>query len=209
MTDNALKTPLALSLERFGQRKAQDAVEQLGKALPCSVVEVLSSGIVKVKFEVDAAPFTLPQITVPIGAPEYIRYPVQVGDKGVVFPANARLGGLTGLGSGVASLSQPANLGALTFFWLGSTQWSETEDSMALVMYGPNGVIIRDTGSGTVITLTPGGLTIDLGGPMTINTAGNDVTVDGGGDVIVDGISFLDHVHGGVKTGTDKSGPPE
>jgi hypothetical protein len=207
MSDNALKTPLALSLERLAQRKAQDAIQQQGKALPCSVVEVVSSGIVKVKFEVDAAPFTLPQVTVPIGAPEYIRYPVQVGDTGVVFPASVRLGGVTGLGAGVPSLTAPANLGALTFFWLGSTQWTAAEDTQALILYGPNGVIIRDTESGTVITLTPGGLTIDLGGPMTINANGNDVTVTGG-DVIADGISLQNHVHSGVQTGGSNSGPP-
>lgn len=210
MSDNSnvLKTPLQRSLEEFAHKRIQDAVQVAGKALPCSVVEVVSSGIVKVRFEVNAGVWTLPQVTVPIGAPEYIRYPIQPGDRGVVRPADARLGGLSGLGEGTPTLDQPANLAALTFFWLGSSNWTAPTDPQTLELYGPGGVILRDTASGTVFRLTPTGITIDLGGPLTINSNGHDVTVTGGGDVKAGSVSLKTHIHSGVQTGGGNSGPP-
>lgn len=207
--DEHLKIPLFQSLEAVSRQRVQDAVQLAGKALPCSVSEVVSSGIVKVRFEVNATPWTLPEVTVPIGYPEYIRYPVQVGDKGVVRPADARLGGLSGLGSGTPTLDQPANLSALTFFWLGSSNWTAALDPTALEFYSPVGpVIIRSADGMTKITVSNGGVVIDLGGPLTVNSNGHDVTVSGGGDVIADSISLKHHVHPGVQSGGDSTGQP-
>lgn len=143
MSDNHLKTPLAQSLQRFAHSRARDAIQLTGKSLPCSVTKVVSSGIVKVSFEVNAAPFTLPQVTVPIQYPKYIRYPITVGDLGLVIAADARLGGLTGLGSGVADLSTPANLAALSFVWLGSTKWSDPVEADALQLY--DNLVVKPT----------------------------------------------------------------
>ena len=208
MSDNHLKTDLKVSLQAFAKGKAQDAIQLTGKALPCTVSKVISSGIVEVNFEVDAGPFTLPRIQVPIEYPEYIRYPIQVGDKGFVIPADVRLGGITGLGSGTPNLSRPANLAALTFVWLGNTAWTDATDPNALELYAPNGVIIRDTDSTTTITLTPDGITIELGGDITINSNGYDVNVTGGGDVIAETISLKTHTHSGVTTGGGDTGEP-
>lgn len=132
-----LKKPLGRSLNDLAQQRARDALQSSGRSLPCSVTAVVSSGIVTVKFEVNAAPFTLPSITVPVMMSRYVRIPVQVGDMGVVLAADARLGGVTGLGSGVANLSEPANLGALMFCPLGSTAWSEV-DLDTTVIFDPS-----------------------------------------------------------------------
>lgn len=157
-----LKTPLAKSLSSFAEKKINDAFQLTGKGLPCSVVSV-SGAIVTVKFEVQNIPFTLPHVTIPLFGPEYIRYPIKAGDKGAVIPFDAYLGGMSGLGGGVADLTQRANLSSLVFMPIGNAHWT-TVDANAVVIYGPNGVVIRDTGSGAVITLTPTGIDCKVGG---------------------------------------------
>lgn len=191
MADNAQKTPLAVSLDRLGNVKAADAIGQLGKALPCSVVSV-SGSIVTVKFEVQSG-YTLPNITCPVFGPQYIRYPLQVGDKGVVFPADAYLGGVSGLGGGVASLTTPGNLSALVFFPIGNATWSAPDDPNAVVIYGPTGVIIRMADESVVLDLNPskvditgsvrisGNLSVGTGASGSFTTpAGQTVTVQDG-----------------------------
>src|ERR1700743_2257306 len=103
MADNAQKTPIAQNLSRFSQASSQNETQALPKALPCSVVSV-SGAIVTVKFEVTSV-YTLSNVTMPLFGPEYVRYPIQVGDKGFAVPADAYLGGMSGLGGGTADLS--------------------------------------------------------------------------------------------------------
>lgn len=167
--------------------KVADTVQQLGKALPCSVVSV-KGAIVKVKFEVQSD-FTLPNVVVPHFGPEYIRYPTQPGDKGVVFPADAYLGGITGLGGGVANLTNRGNLSALVFFPVANSNWSAV-DPNAVTIYGPNGVVLKDQQTRVSLTLTPNGIVINLGGG-TLSIINGDVRVirssGGTGNLSVDG----------------------
>lgn len=171
MADNAQKTPLARSLNRFAEQKILDAMQLLGQQLPASVKAVAGS-IVTVNFEVNAAPFTLPTVTIPLFGPEYIRYPIQIGDKGFVVAADAYLDGMSGLGAGLTDLSMPANLAALVFFPIGNKTWSAPTNPNALELYGPDGVVLRDAQKRTIITLTPDGITITL-------PAGKAVTING------------------------------
>ena len=135
MDGNSQKTPFAQSLQILSHARAQDAVQALGKGLPCTVAEVISPGVVTVNFEVAANPAPLPHVTMPVGKPPYINYPIQVGDIGVALSADLRTGGLTGLGSGVPSLQDTVgNLSAMTFFWLGKKS-ETTLDPDALVLY--------------------------------------------------------------------------
>lgn len=188
MADNAQKTPLGISLNRFAQGKANDAIQNLGKSLPATVVSVRGA-IVQVKFEVQSN-FTLPNVTIPLIGSEYARPPIQPGCKGVVLAADAYLGGMSGLGGGTADLTPPANLTALVFAPIGNSGWTMV-DGNAFVIYGPNGVVLRDTGSGTVLTLTGGGIQITTSGDVKVNT-----------------ISIPHHVHSGVQAGGGNSGPP-
>jgi len=161
VADNAQKTWLALSLNRLAQKKAVEAIQQMGKALPCSVAAIPVAGvpIVTVKFEIESAPFTIPQVTVPLFGPEWIRYPIAVGTKGVVFPADAYLGGMSGLGDGVAQLNQmPGNLSALVFFPIANKNWTASESPNSLVLYGPDGVIIRNTEKTVTLTISAGSI---------------------------------------------------
>jgi hypothetical protein len=196
MANDALKTPYGRRVNELALKRAGDAIQLEGKALPCSVVSG-NGTFVLVKFEVQSV-FTLPQVLIPVATSEYFRMPLQPGCKGVVLPADAYIGGVTGRGGGIASLDRQSNLANLVFIPVGTTSFPVVPDGFAVV-YGPTGVIIRDQASGTVVTVTGSGVTIQL--------TGGNVTVTGG-DVIADGVSLKTHTHGGVEPGGGTSGPP-
>ena len=196
MPTNAQKVPLAQSIGLAAQRASESRVQRLGKVLPCSVVSV-DGALITVKFEMSAAPQTLPQVQMPLFGPEYIRYPIKAGDKGVAVAADAYIGQMSGMGSGVADWREPPNLGALVFLPIGNKTWSAV-DARAVTIYAPNGVVLRDTDSKVTLTLTPTGVAIDLhnNGNITISNGNLHVT----GAVIAgygtgDQVGLQSHVH--------------
>lgn len=180
--DLSQKLPLARSLNRIAEQQALDALHQLGKALPVQVTAVNGS-IVTVKFLVQSKTFTFQSVTVPVAGSEYMRLPIQEGCLGVVFPADTFLGGVTGLGSGTASLVAPANLSALIFFPVGNTNFSATDDPNKIVLYGPQGSVIRsmDKTVGLILDKT-NGATIDVpaGKTLTVTSLPTAPTGPGG-----------------------------
>jgi hypothetical protein len=144
MSGNYQKTPFFTSLARHGRREINTALELTGKALPASIVTMMGS-IATIKFELTNIPFTLPNVTMPIAGSEYIRLPLQAGCKGVVFPADARLGAVSGLGGTSTDLSTPGNLSALVFFPLGNKGFAAPEDANQLELYGVDGALIKST----------------------------------------------------------------
>lgn len=178
MSANWQKTWLTDSLNRHAERKSTEAINRTTRALPCSVVSV-SGAIVTVKFEVQSG-FTLPQVTIPLFGPIYIRYPIQPGDKGMAIPADTYLGGMSGLGGGVANLTQRANLTALVFLPFGNTEWSAV-DPQAVTVYGPNGVVLRDTGSNSTFVLTPQSITMVGKNSVTISSGSTTMTLNESG----------------------------
>lgn len=154
MPNDAQKLPLSRTMEQWGGRKWQAAQDLLGKSLPASVVKVVSSGIVTVKFELANVPFTLPQITVPFLGSEFVRIPIQVGMLGWVMSADAYLGGVSGLGGGTADLSPLPNLANLVFSPVGNSAWSATDNPNAVVIYGPDGAIVRTVDKSSMLTVT-------------------------------------------------------
>ena len=155
----------------MAESMASQAIQLLGKALPCSVLAV-SGSIVTVGFELTNIPFTLPSVTVPMFGPEYIRYPTQVGDLGAVFPIDTYLGGISGLGGGVADLSMRANLSSLVFFPVGNKNWSAPTDPNKIELYGPDGAILRTKDNTSALTVSETGMIakIPAGDTMVINT---------------------------------------
>ena len=235
MPSNSQKIPVALSLHQAMNRSAENRVSLISKCLPCSVVSV-EGAIITVKFEVKSDPIVLPQVKMPLFGPEYIRYPIQTGDKGFAISADAYLGQMSGLGEGTADLSIQPNLSTLSFMPCGNKNW-ETVDANAVTIYGPNGVVVRDTQKNCTLTLTPDGYTIDLGtnpldattgsitvtagGTVTLNLGANPlnitsslVTINGNLKVTgtIDwgpsGTGAATHHHSGVATGIAQSGPP-
>jgi hypothetical protein len=146
------------NMHNFADQKIATAMQMAGKTLPASVV-ARSGNMVTVSFLLRDIPYTLPQVTIPLFGPQYIRYPMQPGDRGIVIPADTYLGGASGLGGGTADLTPPANLSALVFLPISHTEW-ESVDGQVLTLYGPEGVTIRDAGSKTTFLLTPQSITI-------------------------------------------------
>lgn len=147
MADNAQKTPIASSAQKVALHKALDQIHNLGKELPASVVSIdPTNAIMTVKFETDGT-YTLPEVTIPLDGPEYTRYPIQKGDKGVVRAGAVNISNMSGLGSSTApsSYTWPGNLAALIFHPIGNKNWVPTDDPNAHMRYGPNGTISRDT----------------------------------------------------------------
>jgi len=196
---NGQKTPFNLSINRHVEKKSDEIVDlKKAKALPCSVVAVsqtVGGAIVTVKFEVDTG-FTLPNITIPHFGGEWIRYPVQIGDKGIAIPSDTRLNEMSGIGSGVADLTTKGNLTGLVFMPIGNANWTAPTSKLKLELYGKDGVIIRSQdGGANYIQITEAGITIH--GTVTVT-----------GDVIADGISLKSHRTSLVQPGSGTSGVP-
>lgn len=232
MADNYTKLWLQKTTNKAAINRAKQVIQQTGRALPCRVVSV-NGALVTVAFEVNAAPLTLPNITIPKAESPWVRMPTQVGDKGLTVPSDVFLGGVSGLGSGTATLAPVGNLAALVFLPV-SNKNSPPIDQNAAQVQGPNGAIIRTTTgtesqivtdqNGTTVTYGSNTITINNseivltagGSSITINSAGiafhgavtGDSTATFTGDVTGSGTSLHTHVHSGVQSGGSNSGPP-
>jgi hypothetical protein len=214
---SAQKTPFAVSLSNYLGTKLEQNNEGFGWQLPC-IVKAVNGSMVTVAFEVDTGgEITFPEVTCPIAQSRYVRLPVQVGDFGMCISANARLGGVTGLGKGLAPLGLPFNLGALVYVPIGNINWSAV-DPNAVNINAPNGVVLRDTNNNCTVTLTPTGVNVVIGSTSFI-VDGTGVTVNGkftvNGDVATTGALTNNgksvgstHKHSGVQTGTSNTGNP-
>jgi len=146
------------NMNRFTENKLSEAFQAAGKILPASIVSQ-SGKMVTVAFELHDTSYIFPQVTIPLFGPQYIRYPMQPGDKGIVIPGDTYLGGVSGQGGGVADLTPPANLSALVFLPISNTEW-DSVDGQVVTIYGPEGVTIRDQASNTTFLLTPDSIAI-------------------------------------------------
>ena len=208
----AHKVHLGDSLNRAGHGKALDAIQQTGRSLPCTIKKV-EGAIVTVDFAVESG-FTLMPVKMTIANSLYGREPTQVGDKGFATPADAHLGGVSGLGGGTAGLEQPANLAALVFHPVGNSGWDPPIDANAHQLQGPNGVILRDLGDRCRLTQTPTGVEIKVGGAVVctitatsavFHFGGKTTTIDASG-VTTDGDVFAPPVHLKLHTHDDPQG---
>lgn len=212
---NAQKTPFGQSMNTFARKKAVDQIQQLGRSLPCTVVKVMGS-IVQVNFEINAPGQTIPNVTIPIIGSEYIRLPIQSGCKGLTIAADAYLGGMSGIGGGVAGLAQPMNLTALAFVPLGNTAFTSVDPS-TLTLYGEPGILLKTKPNDASVALTPSSVAISSNNTvtasastsLTLSAGGHSVVINSAG-VTIDGILWDTHTHlyspgGGTPTDT---GPP-
>lgn len=157
MTDSQ-KFSFAKSLANSAKVAGEDRDALRGRELPCYVVAV-NGQIVTVQFDMLPDGVQYPQVTIPIATFPYIRYPVQVGDKGVTLAADVSLRGVSGLGTGMASLSLSPSLTPLFFMPIANSKWS-AEDPQKVTIYGPDGVICKTAGGDSSVTVEPGKVTI-------------------------------------------------
>ncbi len=138
MADNSQKLNMATNLHQFARNKALDHIHQTGQGLPATCASVTSSHILTVNFEMGGHTYTWPKVQIAHFGPEYIRYPTQKGDKGVLVPMRVDTGNMTGLGpNNPSGFSDASNIGSqLVFMPIGNTSWPST-DPNTLVLYGP------------------------------------------------------------------------
>lgn len=214
------KTPSSRGFTLYINQMVQKFLDRLAKGRPATVVSVTGS-IVTVNFEIMGV--VLPQVEMPLAGPEYVRYPIQPGCKGVCLPADFYLGAMSGLGTGTADTTPRGNLSTLVFFPIGNKNWSAPDNPNATVIYGPEGVILRDSGSACVFTLTASGVTVTLGSnevsltssEIQLKVGSATLTLSSSGltssvpitapDATLDSIQFSTHVHpvAGITTGPD------
>lgn len=203
------------SVNQLARQRAKEAIHQLGHALPCRVVAVKGSQVT-VAFEVDSAPWALPQITIPKAESPWIRMPTQIGDTGITIPADTYIANIVGTSTALPKIGvTPGNLSALVFVPV-SKSTSPPQDQNAAIVQGPNGFIgkttagtassvITDT-NGTTITFGSTSLRIDASG-VTITAGGVSYTFTPSAATF-NGINFNTHVHGGVTSGTSNTTGP-
>lgn len=168
----------AKSMNNFAEEKIAEAMQLVGKVLPATIVRQ-SGKMVTVSFSLTNIPFTLPQVTIPLFGPQYVRYPMQPGDRGIVIPADTYIGGMSGLGGGVADLTQPANLSALVYLPISHTEWQDV-DGQVVTVYGPEGVTLRDSGSNTTFLLKPDSISISTPDSFTVTVGGTVFSLTAG-----------------------------
>lgn len=200
--DLSQKSPFAVTMTNYIQSKIDANQENFGWQLPCRVVAV-NGAIVTVAFEIDQSNgFTFPQVECAIAESTYVQIPVQVGDFGICIAANARLGGINGLGSGVAPLTTPLNLEGLVYLPISSANW-DTLDPNAVVINAPNGAIIRTINGNSIVTISETEISLAFGSTtVTLNSSGVSIN----GTLTINGTPFLAHEHTGVQSGTSNTG---
>ena len=203
------------SLNQVAMRAAREAIENIGKCLPCTIVECAGQ-IVTVSFDpANTAPALLPNLTVPVDSSAYDYVPYQKGDTGVVRPADLYIGNISELGNPQATNIPAGNLSALVFTPVGKKSFT-TANPNARIIQGPDGWISQTTegtpcsivGNQQGITLTFGSSSIVINDTEITMTAGGETVTLNSSGFDIGGILFESHVHGGVTTGSgDTTGP--
>ena len=179
MADNFAKLWLQKNQNQLAINRAAQEIQKQGRALPCRVTQV-TGAVVTVEFEMDTAPWTLPPITIPKAESNWVRMPTQKGDFGYTAPADVYLGGISGLGKGIASFLRRGNLSNLVFTPVSNAN-SPPIDPNAAQVQGPNGAIIRTTtGPTSSIVTNSSGTTITFGTTtFVVKASGITLTVGG------------------------------
>jgi hypothetical protein len=191
INNSGQKLSFSQNMNQMASRKAQDAIVTLGFALPCRVLEVQGS-IVQVAFEIVDPVIILPRVWMPKAESQWLRTPIQVGDKGVTMPADAYLGGISGLGGGTASLTRTHNLTSLVFVPAGSTDFSSVNTNAAYIA-GPEGVVIQTADGASKLVVNESG--------MSFMNAGKTWTWNGDGFTMSTGIVAETHLHEVIAVG--------
>lgn len=170
------KINFSRNMHGFVSDRITQAMQMKGKILPAEVV-ARNDNMITVKFLLRDIPWTLPQVTIPLFGPQYVRYPMQTGDRGIVIPADTYLGGVSGQGGGVADMTPPPNLGALVFLPVSNTEWQSVDPDM-LTAYGPEGVTLRDSSAKTTFILRPDSIAIVTPDTFKVSAGSSTLTLN-------------------------------
>lgn len=181
MTGNAQKVPFAASLSEYTRRAIDQAIKSTGRGLPASVVSVQAGrGVVEVKFELTNTGYNLPNVTIPLFGPEWIRYPLTAGTKGVVIPFDTSIGNMSGLGPQSANLGRVANLSSLVFLPVGNSSFADPGEPDRLVLYGPDGAVLRSANKDFIVRVTETEIDIQKNdGTISFKVTGTKIAMKG------------------------------
>jgi|SRR6185503_522769 len=194
MSDNYHKLWIQQNLNSNAINRALQAIQSTGRALPCTVVAVQVDGfasLVTVEFQAQfpyttpdgkAASFTLPPVTLPKAESPWMRSPTQLGDVGLTVPADTFLGGISGLGSGIAQVGvEYGNLSTLVWIPVAATAWTASPDPNKPWVNGPAGAVVSDTAQTATSVTSAHTITHTAG----VGTANEVKTIyDGAGNAI-------------------------
>lgn len=188
------------------QARVGAAIQKAGWNLPCKVVAISDDGLnVTASIQVTNANLQFSNVTVPISQSRYIRMPIQIGDFGYLVSNDISLGSVTGKQNAVPVWGQSGNYEQnMAFVPITNVQTFPLSPNInAVLIQGPQGVVITDDTNGSTITLTATGIVMQSGSSsITIN---HDGDIDIVGTLKINGKAYLSHEHGGVTTGTNFS----
>jgi hypothetical protein len=190
MNLDEMRLPLQGSLSQMMKNGASQQDDSIAKPLTVSVTAVEANRMsVTVKVETSSG-WSMPLIDVPVAGAEYIRYPIQVGDIGLLIPSKTPNGDASGAG-GQSSVRAQFNFSACYFQPVGNATWSP-ESADQVTMYGKGGVHIRLAhDESKQIDLSAGAVAvkhsakIDLEAPTIEIKAGGANSILGGASVLI------------------------
>jgi hypothetical protein len=148
------KIPFQEAMNTWARAKLASFKDSLPKSVPATLVSLdPTHTIATVNIEIDSQ-FTIPHITMPLFGPEWIRWPLKKGTKGVVLSANYYIGEMSGLGTGRAHMVAQGSLSTGVFFPIGNVDFEDDAYPDSTWVYGPEGVVLSDPERNSVLEVT-------------------------------------------------------
>jgi len=172
-------------LQQIAENAALKALQATGRALPCTVTAI-DGALVTVQFDV-VAPYTLYPLQLPKAESQWLRAPVQVGDKGMTVSADTLVTTAAGVSSGTPDVQVDyGNLGP-TLVWIpiANVDFPTTPDPNKAWLNGPNGAVLSDTAQTVGVTCDH---TLQL---VTIYAGGNTIVVNADPSIVTTVIGAL------------------
>lgn len=186
---NSQKYPPLQALSELINNLIDNKLSIKGRQLPCYVIAVQNQ-FVTVRFDLLPDGVVYPEITIPILTWEYIRIPVQIGNKGITLAADVSLRNVSKQ-EGVANRSVLPSLTPLFFVPVSNVQWSK-EDGKKVVIVGPEGAIIKTKDGNNIITVDPGKVEIKSGSEAVVTVNSDQINLKKGSSNIVASTSGID-----------------
>ncbi len=122
----------------------------------------------------------------------------------VIAPGGDMAQGVVLLGAYSDNLDAPADAAGVEFKRWTEADFAEYREGRRTV-HTTEGILL-EVGSGCSIAMAPGGITLRVGGAV-LQIGPDRITCNV--DIVAQGISLVNHVHGGVRIGDDNTGAPQ
>jgi len=215
VTDYSKKLLFSQNLVGVIDNQIGEALQADGWELPCVVKEISADGLfVTVDFQISQGQYPIPTITIPIAESEYVRLPIQIGTVGITKKITADITYISGQQDGVSTLNSYGNLNtALCFMPISNKKlFPENANINALLLYGPEGVVIEDLSIVDGSPVTNSRVTVSQTS-VRMESGTSYIQINKDGSIVIEGSSvtimdkdFLTHHHSGVSTGSSNTG---